>query len=138
MNITLSNRFFRFAVLYLLAGVALGIGMAASHNHAFYPVHAHLNLLGWVTMALFGGFYRLWPRAAESRLATLHFWVYAPALLVMMASLAALYAGIKAVEPLLGLSSVLVGVGIVLFAIVAWKATAGIAREVPAGVAAHA
>ena len=44
--------------------------------------------------------------------------------------------GIKAVEPLLGLSSMLVGAGIVLFAVVAWKATAGVPRDLPAGAAA--
>jgi cbb3-type cytochrome oxidase subunit 1 len=119
----ISNWFIRLAVLYLIAGVLLGIVMAASQNHTMHPVHAHLNLLGWVTMGLFASFYRLWPDAAESRLAKVHFWVYVPAHFVQMAALFALYRGVAAVEPLLGATSALVGLAIVLFAYIVWKYT---------------
>lgn len=60
----MTNRFLRIAVLYLLVGVTLGIVMAASHDHRMAAVHAHVNLLGWVTMALFSLFYRAVPAAA--------------------------------------------------------------------------
>lgn len=65
----MGNRFLRLAVIYVLLGVTLGIVMAASHNFTFRPVHAHLNLLGWASMALFGLWYRSAPAAAETRLA---------------------------------------------------------------------
>jgi hypothetical protein len=97
--------------------------MAASHDHSMHPVHAHLNLLGWVTMALFGGFYRIWPEAAESRLAKVHFWLYVPAHFVQMVALAALFRGVAAVEPLLGAVSSLVGIAILVFAFTVWKYT---------------
>src|SRR5437762_11615409 len=58
----IANWFVRLAVVWFVAGVALGIGMAASHDHSFFPVHAHINLLGWVSLSLFAGFYRLWPQ----------------------------------------------------------------------------
>ena len=64
----MSSWYLRLAVLYLIAGVGLGIFMAASHDYVMKPVHAHLNLLGWVTMGLFGLFYRSWPGAAQSTL----------------------------------------------------------------------
>ena len=69
----MGNRFLRVAVIYVLLGVTLGIGMAGSHNYAFAPVHAHLNLLGWASMALFGLWYRSAPAAGETRLAKVHF-----------------------------------------------------------------
>ena len=95
----ISQWFLRLSILYLIAGVSLGIFMAASHDHSMDPVHAHLNLLGWVTMALFGLFYRAWPEAAASRLAKVHFWLYVPAHFVQMVSLAALFRGVTSVEP---------------------------------------
>ena len=61
----LSNWFLRIAVVYLLAGVSLGIFMGASGDHSMFPLHAHINLLGWVSMSLFGFFY-----------GTLHFLAY--------------------------------------------------------------
>lgn len=65
--------FFMSAVVYVTLGMMFGIWMSASHDHALAPAHAHLNLVGWVTMALFGVYYHLVPPAAQNRLATLHF-----------------------------------------------------------------
>lgn len=117
----LSAWFLKLAVLYLIAGVSFGLFMAASHDHSMFPVHAHLNLLGWVSMSLFGFFYRAWPQAAQSTLAKTHFWVYVPAHFIQMVLLAALYRGNTAVEPALGVASLLVATAVVCFAIVVWK-----------------
>ena len=117
----LSAWFLKLAVLYLVAGVSLGLFMAASHDHSMFPVHAHLTLLGWVSMSLFGLFYRVWPDAARSRLAKTHFWVYVPAHFAQMVLLAALFRGNAAVEPALAVASVLVGAAIVCFVLVVWK-----------------
>jgi hypothetical protein len=65
--------FFASAVIYVTLGMVFGIWMSASHDHGLSPAHGHLNLVGWVTMALFGLYYHMVPAAAESRLATLHF-----------------------------------------------------------------
>lgn len=65
--------FFSTAIVYALLGMAMGIYMAASQDHALSPAHAHLNLLGWVSMALYGLYYHTVPLAAESRLAMVHF-----------------------------------------------------------------
>lgn len=110
----------KLAVLYLLAGVGLGLFMAASHDHSMFPVHAHLNLLGWVSMALFGCFYRLWPAAASGRLAKVHFWLYAPSHFVQMVLLAALFRGHPAVEPALAAASMLVAAALACFAAIVW------------------
>src|SRR5438477_251820 len=67
--------FLRTAVVYAIAGMALGIFMAISEDHSQMPTHAHMNLLGWVSMALYAAVYRLWPEAARSPLAPWHFWI---------------------------------------------------------------
>lgn len=127
--INMSNWFLRLAVLYLIVGVGLGLYMAASKDHSMFPVHAHLNLLGWVTLALFGLFYRFVPAAAATKLAKLHFWIYVPAHFVQMVLLAMFIGGgITAVEPALGAVSMLVGAAIVLFAIVVWQHTPATAQ----------
>ena len=51
----------RLAVVYLVIGVGLGIAMGMSGNHTQFPTHAHLNLLGWVSLALIGLTYRQFP-----------------------------------------------------------------------------
>ena len=119
----MSNWFLRLAVLYLIAGVSLGLFMAASHDHSMYPAHAHINLLGWVSLSLFGLFYRAFPAATETMLAKLHFWIYLPAHFVQMVLLTLLYRGNAAVEPALAAVSMLVGVAILCFAVTVWKHT---------------
>jgi hypothetical protein len=55
--------------VYLLVGMVFGIWMSATHDHTLAPAHAHLNLIGGVLMAIFGGFYTLFPAAAQTALA---------------------------------------------------------------------
>ena len=65
--------FFATGTIYVLIGMAWGIHMGVSNDHSLAPAHAHLNLVGWVTMALFGIYYHLTPTAAETMLAKIHF-----------------------------------------------------------------
>lgn len=44
----------KMAVVYLLLGVLLGLGMASSGQYQLSSIHTHINLLGWVTLALPG------------------------------------------------------------------------------------
>lgn len=69
---TLSYFCFLSAAFYALVGMALGIFMAASHDHTLSPAHAHLNLLGWVSMGIFGLYYQAAPGAADRRIAKAH------------------------------------------------------------------
>lgn len=41
-----------------VVGMTLGIAMGLGGNFALAPAHAHVNLLGWVTMALYGLYHR--------------------------------------------------------------------------------
>lgn len=55
-----------------ILGMALGIQMGAAHDHTLAPAHAHLNLVGYVTLFLAGLFYEVRPQAL-GRVATLHY-----------------------------------------------------------------
>lgn len=65
--------FLLLATLLLIVGAGLGIKMGASEDFTLIPVHAHLNLAGWASLALFGLTYRVYPQLAERRLALFHF-----------------------------------------------------------------
>lgn len=76
------------AILYVLAGMSFGIYMAVTQDFILAPVHGHLNLIGWVTMALFAIYYHQVPAAAESRLAKVHFIVATIAIWLMVPGIA--------------------------------------------------
>jgi hypothetical protein len=59
--------FLTAAALCMVGGVALGIAMGMSHDFRLAPVHAHLNLLGWTSLALMGLTYRAWPDLCRNR-----------------------------------------------------------------------
>ena len=86
-------RFIKIAVVYLFAGAVPGPGDGHLGKFALAPVHAHLLLLGWASLALAGVVYHLYPAAATTRLATLHFWLHNLGLPVFMAGLAAMLTG---------------------------------------------
>lgn len=68
------DRMFVFTgLIFLLVGMALGIKMSMTRDFAMHGLHAHLNLLGFVVMTLFGLCYRNWPKMQEGKLATVHY-----------------------------------------------------------------
>jgi hypothetical protein len=107
----------KLSVVYLIIGISMGIAMGASQNFTLRPVHAHINLLGWTTMALAGLIYSVFPKAGESRLARLHFWLLNLALPVMMSALGLLLFGKVGVAPVLALAEIVAALGIVAFAV---------------------
>jgi hypothetical protein len=79
--------FFAVAPIYVLIGMSFGIFMGATENFTLAPAHAHLNLIGWVTMALYGTFYAL-AREASKKLAWTVFWLNNAGAAIMFPSLA--------------------------------------------------
>ncbi len=65
--------FFLTGVVCLSVGMVWGLVMSISGDHSLFPAHAHLNLVSGVMMVLFGIYYHLTPRAAVTRLASVHF-----------------------------------------------------------------
>ena len=62
--------------------------MGSREDFALAPVHAHINLVGWASLALFGIVYRLYPAMGASRLAGLHFILAAPAAIIFPVGIA--------------------------------------------------
>ena len=80
-------RFLKIAAVYFFIAVCVGLFMGITHNFMFTSVHAHLNLLGWVSMAIFGVIYSIYPNVAETKLAKIHFWLHNIGVPVMQGAL---------------------------------------------------
>lgn len=126
---TVANAFLRLGVVALVVGVGLGVWMGASQDFALRPVHAHINLIGWASMMIFGFFYRLFPQAS-GRLPWIQFALAAAGFVLMMPSLALVIMGNAAVLPALLAGEVLVSLSVLLFAVVLFRVTGG--RAAPA------
>lgn len=119
----LASRFFASALIYAVLGMTLGLVMGMTENHAQMPTHAHILVVGWVSFALFGFFYHLFPAAASSRLAAVHFWLAEASLLIMLAGLVQIFAGrAEAGQPFAAAGSVGLLASTILFAVIAWPA----------------
>lgn len=106
---------FRAAVILVVAGMIWGIVMAISGNHSTFPAHAHLNLLGWVSLFLFGIYYHLHPAIDRDRLAFVQVWVWIAATIVLTAGVALIYSGYAAGEPTAAIGSLIVLADMLLF-----------------------
>jgi cbb3-type cytochrome oxidase subunit 1 len=103
--------------------MGLGVWMGKTENFTLSPVHAHINLLGWVSMLLYGLVYRVVPRAAEGVLPAIHFWLSVLSLLAMIPTLALLLLGHTAMAAPLGAASIALWLSMLLFAVIVFKAT---------------
>src|ERR1700744_1044859 len=83
-----SAAFFALGVVYVLIGMGWGMHMGEANDFVRAPAHAHLNLLGWVTMALYGIFYALTQKTMSPRLAWANFIVSGLGVVVMIPFLA--------------------------------------------------
>lgn len=107
----------KIAVVYLVIGVLYGIVLSITQQFHFRGVHAHINLLGWASLALAGLMYHLYPAAARTRLGYAHFALHNGALPIMLVALHFYLGGNAAADRVLAPASLLVGLGILLFAI---------------------
>ena len=105
----------RIAVVYLFIGALMGLAMGITQKFVLAPVHAHLLLLGWASLALAGIVYHLYPPASATRLARLHFWLHNLGLPVFMIGLALLLTGTEAGGPITGTGATVVLIGLALF-----------------------
>jgi hypothetical protein len=85
-----SALFLRTAVASVLAGSCLGLGMGITHDFTLSAVHAHINLIGWASMFLFGLYYRATP-AADTRLAVVQYWFATIGLILFSGGMAAAF-----------------------------------------------
>jgi hypothetical protein len=86
----LPNYCFRLAVATVILGMCLGMYMGIVHDFTLAPVHAHMNLLGWVSLFLLGLFYRTHPKAI-SRLAYVQAASFVAGYLAMVSGMAGVF-----------------------------------------------
>jgi cbb3-type cytochrome oxidase subunit 1 len=110
-----SSLSFLIAVAIAAAGMIWGIVMAISQDHSAMPAHAHLNLLGWVSLFLFGLFYRLHPALDVSRIAKIQVWVWTVGTIAMTIGVWMLQTGRPGGDPYAGAGAFIVLVDVLLF-----------------------
>jgi hypothetical protein len=121
----LAHVYFRTAILFLIAGISVGIYMSISGNHAVTGAHAHINLLGWVTSALFGTYLALNPAKATGLLPRLQYLVYVLGVIVMGTSLYLMLDGNAAMVPVVAGASLVTFAGVLLFAVIIFMPAKG-------------
>jgi cbb3-type cytochrome oxidase subunit 1 len=106
---------FRAAVLMVVAGMIWGMVMAITENHSTFPAHAHLNLLGWVSLFLFGIYYHLHPAVDRDRLAYVQVVVWIAATVVLTVGVALVHSGHVIGDPIAAIGSLIVLADMLLF-----------------------
>jgi hypothetical protein len=72
------------ALLWAVVGMLLGLYMGIAEDHTLLTVHVAMMLSGFVTSALYGVLYRLWPAMKKSPLALAQFWISAIGVAVLI------------------------------------------------------
>ena len=117
-----SAAFFMTGALFLLIGMCWGMAMATSENFTLAPAHAHLNLLGWVTMSIYGGFYALTRETMSPRLAWINYGCATVGVAIMIPTLAVfLTTGNQALGPVIGLGGLLNIIALLTFSLSALR-----------------
>src|ERR1700704_5862190 len=98
---------FRAAVLMVIAGMIWGIAMGISQDHSTLPAHAHLNLLGWVSLFLFGIYNHLHPAVDLNRLATVQVWVWIAGTIILTIGVGLVHSGHEIGDPIAAVSSLI-------------------------------
>jgi peptidoglycan/LPS O-acetylase OafA/YrhL len=106
---------FPVAVLMVLAGMIWGIIMAISDDHSAMPAHAHLNLLGWVCLFLFGIFYHLHPAIDRSRTALVQVSVWIVTTIILTIGVGLVHTGHPIGDPIAAVGSLIVFADMLLF-----------------------
>ena len=119
--------FIRASLVWLVAGVTLGVGMAASPALIVYrTTHIHLLLLGFVTGMIFGVGYHVFPRFAgralrHPRLMMVHWWLANAGVGMMGAAFALRASGVAWSAALLAAGGTAAALGAYLFAWNIWR-----------------
>ncbi len=110
-----STASFPAAVLMAVAGMVWGIVMAISDDHSAMPAHAHLNLLGWVSLFLFGLFYQLHPAIDRSRSAMIQVAIWIIGTIILTIGVGLVHTGHQSGDPIAAVGSLIVLAGMLLF-----------------------
>lgn len=68
-----SRTLLRFSALFAVIGAILGAHMAGSGSYAFRPIHAHILVVGWLSLFAWAVYYKVFFEKV-SMLAKFHVW----------------------------------------------------------------
>lgn len=112
----------KISSLYFIAGVVLGMAMGMANSYQFLSTHAHVNLLGWSSMTLFGIVYHLFPDITKNALAKTHFWLHNIGLPLMLLGLISFALRNNAIGiPLMSIGGFMIIAGSIVFALNLFK-----------------
>lgn len=132
----IADYFLLAAALFLVVGVSLGIWMGVTQQFGQAHVHAHINLIGWASMALFGLVYKAYPQLAAKRLAKAHFGLSMLGAAIFLPGLPLAVAGTTPVPAIVGSNLWLLGALCFLVVLVTGLFGAPAAARSPASSAA--
>lgn len=66
----------KLSILYLVFGICVGLFMSMTLQLNWGSAHAHVNLVGFATTAIFGVIYSIYTGAANNSLGKAHFWLH--------------------------------------------------------------
>ncbi len=125
--------FIRMSMLYFLVGSLLGVMFVfrpemANSDHV--AMHAHLNLLGWMSMMIFGVGYHILPRFSgkplySRKMSIVQFWTANIGLVGMAAGWGMKAHSVSGGEGVLGFFGALMFISILLFAYNLLKTVSG-------------
>jgi hypothetical protein len=101
-----------------------GLQMAITDDHSAFPAHAHLNLLGFVALFLFGIFYRLNPAVEASRLALPQVWIWIVSTIVVAVGFGLVHTGHVVGEAIAAVGSFAVFADAIVFTWLVFQASA--------------
>lgn len=124
-------------MLMVLAGMLWGLQMAVTNDHSAFPAHAHLNLLGFVALFLFGIFYRLNPTVEASRLAIPQVWIWIVGTIVLAAGVGLVHTGHSIGDPIAAVGSIVIFADAIVFTWLVFQARPTERRAARAAVPAN-
>lgn len=111
-------RFIKVSVIYFLIGVIVGLVMGIADAFKYTSAHAHINLLGWASLAIVGVIYTVYPDAGKTKLASLQFWLHNIGLPLLIVSMLMFPNDIKSVGiPTAAAGGLLVIASVVVFVV---------------------
>ncbi len=72
-NTSYSQLLLKFSALFAVVGAFLGAHMAGAGSYAFRPIHAHILVVGWLSLFAWAVYYKVF-QPTNSLLTKLHIW----------------------------------------------------------------
>ncbi|TNJ63556.1 cytochrome-c oxidase [Paenibacillus hemerocallicola] len=111
-------RFIKVSVIYFLIGVIVGLVMGIAEAFKYTSAHAHINLLGWASLAIIGVIYTVYPDAGKTKLAGVQFWLHNIGLPLLVVSMLLFANGINGAGiPIAAVGGLLVIASVVVFVV---------------------